>query len=384
VPGDNRRSVSACRLPDEVTACLAELEAALAQLPHAAPHLARLRRHYVPGAGYAAAFAGVLAALFAHEGLVLLDPRDPALAHATLPIHERALSQHTTIAAALAERSSQLTAAGYASTVQLRGDAALSFFHALGPSGPRARPELRPEGFFDRTTARSYSLAELLAALRAEPACFSTSALLRPILQDSLLPVAAYVGGPAEVAYFAQLAPLYAAYDMTPPLVVPRARLRVVDDKARRALARLGLSSAELAHGEASALARAAQHDPGSTGPELARRLSLRLEAGLDEVLATLGELAPEVRRSADKTRATLGKSAAKLARKYEHTGLRRDAARVTDVQRLLAYLYPDGQPQERGFGVSAFAARYGEREFLASILATIQPFDPTPREVFP
>src|SRR5439155_1167303 len=84
-------------------------------------------------------------------------------------------------------------------------------------------------------------LAALLAALRDEPRRFSTSALLRPIVQDTLLPTVAYVGGPSEVAYFAQLGPLYRAFDRTPPLVVPRARFRITDGRTRRLLDRLGL-----------------------------------------------------------------------------------------------------------------------------------------------
>ena len=74
--GRDRVSIAHCSLPAEVTSCLQQLGSELANLPHAGAHLARLERHYLPGANWGGAFAGLLAELFAEEGLVLFDPRD--------------------------------------------------------------------------------------------------------------------------------------------------------------------------------------------------------------------------------------------------------------------------------------------------------------------
>src|SRR6185295_19424206 len=103
-----------------------------------------------------------------------------------------------------------------------RPGCALSFFHPDGPEGDRFRLARRPGalgawGLSGRDGAVPPDALE--AALAREPLRFSTSALLRPILQDSLLPTAAYVGGPAEVSYFAQLGPVYDSFGLTAPLV---------------------------------------------------------------------------------------------------------------------------------------------------------------------
>src|SRR5262249_35160569 len=82
----------------------------------------------------------------------------------------------------------------------------------------------------------------------------STSALLRPILQDSLLPTAAYVGGPAEVAYFSQLPPLYEAYGLAAPLVVPRARFCLLEQRTEGLLARTGLTASDVSRPDAELL----------------------------------------------------------------------------------------------------------------------------------
>src|SRR6185295_16542680 len=117
---------------------------ALGDGPLAQAHLARLGRHYRPGASWAAAFAGVLAELFAPDGLVLIDPRDPddpALAALAAPIHARAIEAAQPIALAMAARCTELAAAGAPVPVHVRPGAPLSFFHPDGPLGPRVRLE---------------------------------------------------------------------------------------------------------------------------------------------------------------------------------------------------------------------------------------------------
>ncbi|TMQ06373.1 MAG: bacillithiol biosynthesis cysteine-adding enzyme BshC, partial [Deltaproteobacteria bacterium] len=215
VDAGNRIAIAHCRLPPEIDGCLDALAEALADgqaaSPHAVAHVARLRRHYRPGARWADAFAGVLAELFAPEGLVMIDPREPALAAAVAPVHARALAEAGPIAAALVANDAELERAGFATAVHVRPGAPLSFFHPAGPLGPRVRLEPVPgrpggdDAFAEVGGGAVHSRAELLAALAADPLRFSTSALLRPIAQDTLLPTAAYVGGPAEVGYFAQL-----------------------------------------------------------------------------------------------------------------------------------------------------------------------------------
>ena len=96
----------------------------------------------------------------------------------------------------------------------------------------------------------------------------STSALLRPLVQDALWPTAAYVGGPGELNYLAQLAPVYERFGMTAPLAVPRARFRCLDTRTRRLLGQLGLTAADLSRPERELHARLAQTAPTSNGED--------------------------------------------------------------------------------------------------------------------
>jgi bacillithiol biosynthesis cysteine-adding enzyme BshC len=409
VEADNRISIAHRVLPAEIAGCLERLEAALGEGSLAQAHIERLRRHYRAGVPWAAAFAGVLAELFAPEGLVMIDPRDPALAEIAAPIHARALEQAEPIAAAMIARCGELERAGSQVPVHVRPGAPLSFFHPDGALGPRVRLEpVGPAGagntgkaskndaFAEVGSGRVHERSALLAALREDPRRFSTSALLRPILQDALLPTVAYVGGPSEVAYFAQLGPLYRAFDRTPPLAVPRARFRITDARTRKLLARLELTPHDAELPEAELLARLRpprderherlERSGGGDAAEIAGKLLDPFFAAHDALAATLGDTGPQIARALARTRGSVERAVGKLAGKIERARLYADAERVDAVRRLRALLAPDGAPQERRLGLAGLAARLGDRFVIERVLAAIdrceRPFDGSLQEL--
>ena len=368
-------SVAQRVLPAAVSERLSTLSETLARLPHGEEHLDCLARHYRPGAGWAEAFAGVMATLFAEEGLVMVDPRDPALAPLSAPVHRRALDESGPIARALTERVLALEAAGFHAGVHVRDGAPLSFLHPDGPAGPRCRLAPAKDGFVEVGGTRRHTLAELIALLEREPARFSTSALLRPILQDSWLPTVAYVGGPGEIAYFAQLSPLYAAFELTMPIVVPRAQFRLVERPTRDALARRRLTPAAACKPFDEALASATGAGPNeATGPRIAQQIVDGMERAFEGVAPQLQEAGERGERALAKTRRSIAHSADKLGRSVDRARILRDRDAVDDVRRIQARLLPGGAPQERFFGLSSFAARHGQRAVIERVLAAAEP----------
>ena len=361
---DERISVAHRVLPEAVATRLHEMHAALSHLPYVDAHVGRLREHYRPGARWGDAFAGVLAELFAEDGLVLLDPRDPSFAPLAAPVHRRAIQRARTIAEALKEHVAS-------ETVHVREGAPLSFFHPDGPEGPRYRLNAVEGGFAQVGGSRVHSEEEIVTALEERPMCFSTSALLRPILQDSWLSTTAYVAGPAEARYFEQLPPLYEAFGMVMPRVVPRVHIRLLEPKTRRALASLGLTAEQASDREEAVLAWvAARAGDASAGDALGRRLLATFLRDLDEMTPSLRGVGDGMDRSIEKTKRTVQDAISRLTAQYTKMSSQRDQGRIEEVRRLVEWLFPYGQPQERVYGISYFAAKHGERAFVERVLA--------------
>jgi len=375
VPDENRISIAHLTLPDSVGPCVEQLALELWQLPRAQEHVERIKRYYRPGRSWTEAFANLLADLFEPTGLLVVDPRDPALARESAWVHRRALERAPELERLLLEQERALEAAGFESSVHVREGSPLSFYHPEAAHGPRTRLLRDGDDYVELRGRARHTLPDLLGTLERDPLRFSTSALLRPIVQDALLPTAAYVAGPAELAYFAQLPPLYAAFDLPQALIAPRARIQLIEPKAARLLTRLGLPASALRASERELLLRLAPDDEAALPNPQHIEYTLRqgFERTLRDALATLPpDIARGLSRSFDKTRDKLARSAGKLTDRYKLLVAQRDRERVEAVRQLKHLLYPEGTAQERVFGVSYYAARHGERALIERILGAI------------
>jgi len=366
-----RVSVAHRVLGAEIDGLLDALGGHLGDTGAAAEVMTLLRAHYVPGRPLAQAFAGALAAIFGDEGLLFLDPRDERVAALAAPLYRRALEAAGEIDDCLGARAAALREAGFDEQVPLRPGSSLLFFHEGDPRGPRHRLQRAEDGSGWRTGAgATVSDQALLGLVSERPLRFSTSALLRPLVQDTLLPTVAYVGGPAEVSYFAQLMPLYRLFGLSPPLIVPRARFTCLDARARRLLAALQLTPADLTlpshelRRHLPVTRPAGAPDPESLQQTVATELMPRITA----VTQAIADASPHLSRAAVRARRSVDHVLRRLAERYARELLETDTVTARQLARLQELLRPDGAPQERVHGWPALAAQVGPAAFKRAI----------------
>lgn len=352
-----RASISELLLGDGVAAALSELRDALGDAPHADEVLALFARHYRRECTWASAFAGVMSELL--PSLVILDPRDELLARAVAGIHQRAFTECDAIARVMLARQSALRDSGFDVQVHVRDGSPLSFVHPEGRSGPRFRVERCSEGW------KCIGSEHVVSTV--DPLRVSTSALIRPVVQDTLLPTAAIIGGPGELNYFAQVSPLYAHYGLDMPMVMPRARFRVLEPRVVTLLSKLGLQPHDLEHPRETVLQRLAPVATELTPEVLERRLLDAIEPILESV--------PGLEDAVKRTRATMARAANRLAGRYARSLRTHDETVIGRVDRIQRSLFPHGEPQERVLGFPEFAARFGVDEFRQMVLSALVPF---------
>lgn len=170
-------------------------------------------------------FGRLLSRLFERDGLVVIDASDARLRRLGMPALAAELAFPSPTAAAAAIAAERIAELGYTLQVPLRSDR-LSLFHGRPR---RFRVRASATGFQVVHDAELVTRAELLALYAAQPEAFSPNVLLRPLYQDALLPTAAYVAGPSEIAYYAQLLPVYERFDMQMPPIYPRKSVTLID-----------------------------------------------------------------------------------------------------------------------------------------------------------
>lgn len=360
---------------------LEALADALEKLPFTDETMALLRATYREGASPAHAFAGLLTAIFAADGLLVLDPRNVVVAGHAVPLIRAAITDCARIDALLGERADALAKAGFDEQVRTRPGSPLAFYHPAGARGPRHRLTHCSGGFAVDGSGQVVSEAELLATVEQEPLRFSTSALLRPLVQDTILPTAAYVGGPAEVSYFAQLAPLYAHFGLTPPMQAPRARFRLLPPHVRTLLQTLGLRAVEVEGEREALLARLAAPDDAADPHAPSPAWLTELEARFDG-LAASPDFTAALHKPLERTRAAMRKNFGHLVRAHRHQLATRDATLAARVDRLRRWICPGGAPQERVHAAPYYLALTGPAALGSAIVAAVDPLHPQPRDL--
>jgi len=324
---------------------------------------------YRPGENFGSAFAKLFTRLFADFGVILLDGSDLELDRIAAPLYSAAIERAPQITQALLDRDARLHAAGYHQQVKVTGSSTLLFAMLDGARVPIHQAKTGDFLVGEEKVSRQ----QLLETAAKSPQSFSPNVLLRPVVQDYLLPTLTYIGGSAEVAYFAQSAAVYEALADRKTPVLSRFSATLVEPKVKALLDKYRLTIPEIFE-----------------GPEVlretigARRLPPNLQNSFEKAAAGVESSMKAVRESLAELDKTLIESAENAESKmlYQIQNLRARAARAElrhseVIQRhaelISNSLYPGKELQERSFAGIYFLAKHG-RELMNGLLDTMHP----------
>ncbi len=324
----------------DLTAELAELERASGSAAFATA-LDATRAAYKSGATIGGAFVALLRALLEPLGVAVLDASHPAVRRQGAGVIREALGRGSAVASALRARTEELRAAGFEPQVLDVGELSLVF--AL-----RGGRKQRVPTDDAQTIARS-----------ADPTTLSPNVLLRPVFECAVLPTVAYVAGPAELAYFAQVGAVADSLGVERPLAVPRWSGTIIEPHVGRVLRQLGIRHSEVRdpHALEGKLARAKL-------PDAVTSALVRIRDAIDRAAETLAS-DPDSSTLVPGTALTGAKGSflarlQRLERRYVAGVKRREGALMREIATARAHLFPDGERQERALNLIPMLARHG------------------------
>jgi bacillithiol synthase len=343
-----------------------EIEAVLEranELLEFAPVSEWLRECYGPEGGrrpsLALAFGRLMAKIFAEQGLVVMDAASRefhALGASTL---RYAIEHAAELQSALIARDKELVARGYHAQV-LVADGGSMLFLLDEATGERVALRRNGDGQW-KAGGRSYSTAELIAILDTAPERLSPNALLRPVFQDTLLATAAYVGGPAEIAYFAQSAVLYEAIlgRITP--VLPRLSATLLEPAIATVMDK---DEVQLPDAMTTAEALAQRLGARAMPIEGKRKLAAvgnAVETELSALTTYLAGMDESLGRAAEVSGSKMLYQMNRLRRMAATFELQKEASLRKHAEAIVLNVFPGGHPQERVVAGVWFMARYGD-----------------------
>ena len=306
-----------------------------------------------PGIGFADSFAELLAT--AVDGkFILIDSLLPELRAAGAPVIRKILDRWDDVQRAIATQSAALEKAGYPPQVTPRAGEGYSLLFRLD-DGNRELVH-RP-------------------ADAGSPERLSTSALTRPLLQDFVLRPDVFLGGPAEVAYFAQIAPLHAMLDVPMPRVALRGHVLVAPRAIVRRFAKYDIGPEDIF---TSAEELLSSREP--RGVEEIRNIAADAERALKEQIENIrGRALPAdhaVARSINRSIGHIEYHFRKLTERSIRALVRKDRDRFHAARDLVSAFFPDQHVQDRIVAWVSFWLRFGP-EFVDRSVAEVEPDTP-------
>lgn len=338
--------------------------------------ISAVRECYAPGENFLTAYARLWTRLTGQWGLILLDASDPELDRVAKPLYAQAIERAGEISEALLARGKELDTAGYHAQVKVTPSSTLLFTVRDGVRTVvhRGHPH---SGHPDFTAGQTrYSRTELLQVAEETPEVLSPNALFRPVVQDYLLPTLAYVGGGAEVAYFAQSSVVFDALLGRRTMVLPRISATVIEPKAEKLLAKYGLEFTRVFAGAGELAWQLAQQElPAEVQAAFGSALAdaERIGQELEQLMARVD---PTLVASAQRVKGSLQYAISRLSVRSARAEVRRNEVFTRHAALLCGTLYPFGGLQERTLSGVEFAARHGVAwlDELASALSLDTP----------
>ncbi len=334
----------------------ADARAAVGSLPVPEEMITQLLAHYdIPrpawlreGINFRDSFAEWIASVFGSE-IILVDALLPELRKAGAPLFDEIERRGDEIQNALRNRARELESAGYSEQVEARDGTEYTLLYELDESGRRLPP----------TASR-------------QPERTSTSAITRPLLQDYVLQPDIFVGGPAEVAYYAQIRVLHDLLGVPMPRVALRGHVLVAPQRVVRAIERFDIAPQEI-FTNADSIIAARETENVARIRELAeegkRELMSRVEKIGDLALPADHSLAGSIQRSVGHLEYHWNK----LAERAIKGLVRKDRERLTAVREVVATLYPDRHVQDRVVSWFAYWCQYREH-LIERVIAEVEP----------
>ncbi|WP_340102992.1 bacillithiol biosynthesis cysteine-adding enzyme BshC [Rhodohalobacter sp. 8-1] len=351
---ENAPPASTIQLGDELSTVQKLLKENLDETDFTADLLDQITSYYKSDRTFGGAFGDLLMSYFGKHGLLLAGSLNQTAKSHTTHLLKKAVKLHVNLTSSLDDTTYALKEAGYHDQVQVQPS---NLFY-LTESGERIKIQCVDDTW--SIPSKKWSSSELLDEIDNHPEQFSPNVFLRPILQDCLLPVAAYVGGPGEIAYYAQMKEFYENFGYKMPIIVPRFSLTIFESAIDRILEKLPFEWQKYLD-RIEDLEKEFVETTDSVDIE---KMFGIWRSQIDELSRAkrdkIGDIDPSLKGSVGKAKATYFSELDKLKGKVYRSVKEQEKVQIDRIKRIKNNLFPNDNLQEREIAFIFFMNKYG------------------------
>lgn len=364
---DDLRSICLRTIPEEIDLIHQKLIDTLPPSDSRDKILERYRKIYAAGKYFHDAFAEWLHYLLGDYGLVIINSTEANFGELNKIIFKRVIQRHNKIERELESLNRKLNDADYHNQIELAKGQTLLFSQLANKN--RAKIEYRNSKFDMGSGENFMSLTEdeLLEHIDKHPSQYTPNVALRPILQDFLLPIAAYIAGPGEISYAAQLKPLYEQLDIVEPIYYPRPRITLLENRIVRLIEKFGFSYENIFEHRENLAQHYVTEITNQHLEEILETSKMKIKDVFQEIKKIVTSIEPTLQSSVEKTTGNMEQILQKLINKANQAYERKMETEIQQLNKISINLLPNGHFQERVFNLVQYISKYGS-DFIDEI----------------
>lgn len=349
----NRRKISS-----NIAIQFEKLEALFGSSEISKKVISDLKKIYKPGRSLSEVFVLFFRKYFPKEPLVFINPAEPQVKRLAQPFFHEVLSRHSEIRSCIESKTKALTGDNFSPQVELRPNTAHVF---LVNNDQRSRLDNDMIATFESENAHEKQ-SQLSGFLSKNIENLSLDVLLRPILQDYLLPTVAYIGGPSEISYIAQLKDAYAKLNVPMPLIVPRWSATIIERKTAKFLKKIDYDPALIVGGDGrELLPKVIERASGKQFKTQFEKAYSNLQDRLDEIRKIGASLDSTLVGMVDKSEQKMKYQLDKIQGRYQNALQAANKIAAERSTRALNSIIPENKMQERTYSIISYFLRYGK-----------------------
>lgn len=313
---------------------------------------------------YSQAFGKFIAKIFSDYGLIILSPLNKKLKSLSAPIFEQSVEKSSEISSKLLDRNRELTEASYEPQVLVEKDFFPFFLQNENGERQALKRDAETREIQVQKSKTSFSEKELAQMAKDSPEKLSPNALMRPIVQDFILPTLVYFGGAAEIAYFAQNSVIYKILSRPITPIRHRASFTIVERKHLRTMEKYESTFEDLFEGKEKFEARVVEKFLNRDSAKLFTETENIFENQLNVLEKGLQLDEPTLAANLETRRKKINWHLSALRKKYHQAEILNNKVAARRIENLFIALLPENALQERAININYFLNSYG-RNFI-------------------
>lgn len=307
---------------------------------------------------YTEFFVFITHELFKEYGLLLVDSANPDLRKIEGPFFYRLIQNGEEITHALMQQQEVIEKQGFTTAIDAAEDGMQLFYEK---DDERLLLHYNKDEKQVFGTGIQFSKEDLLKIAEQNPQALSNNVVTRPLMQEMLFPTIAFIAGPGEIAYWAELKQVFELLEMKMPAIVPRLNITILERNVDDDLRELSITIEKaIIDGVAHELAQQIESLKDKDLEAFIQTTCEEIERKYQEAAKRVVEFDKGLEDICRKNSQNVQKQLTYLKAKVEDSIKLKNEVLLKKFDRIQMSLHPENGLQERCWNIFYFINHYG------------------------